>query len=322
MKPLESNYHEFHVVGGDVQRKLALTFPSDSRAGCCKLSLRCCDLKTLIKRASVLLVFHLLNVLVAIGGIAGVIFLLTGFALNLLWVVGILLVAIAAIPCARLEQLPARLSCLKLLGYVVTATVYLALFVAFCAYTYVGPSVIVLGGIVGLALVYLSLWSIQAMVKADARLSNSVAFAIPSSFSVSDPLPDECADQFHVEFSSSDTGSYFPIFEMTSRIWIIVLYFALPKLIVGALSAVAIFLTVIQPAIALVSGGDAPFFTSWMTFHENPIVYSVVMCLISVAGAVGLVMVAALSAQLTSRVFGEQKTKTGQGENELEAATG
>lgn len=279
-------------------------------------------MKTLVKRASVLLVSHLLNILVAIGGLVGVSLLLAGLLLNLLWAVGILVVAILAIPCVLLEQLPDRLSCLKGLGYAVVVVFYLALYVAswFTIYTAVGPYVLVFGGAVGLALFYLVLWIIQTMMKADARLANFASFAIPSSLlRAEEPLQSkECAEKFRIKLTGG-ISAYLPVFEMTSRMWVIVLYFTVLKPVIGGLSAAAIFLAVVQPAIALFGGGDAPFFTEWMTFHDNPVVYFGVILLIWIVGAVGLVMVAAVSAQVTSRAFGEWKPKQSQSENGVEA---
>ncbi|KAE9044314.1 hypothetical protein PR003_g7818 [Phytophthora rubi] len=319
----ESSY-QLHVAGGDLQEKLALTFPSENRGGCCTLSLSSCDVKTLVKRTSVLLVFHLLNILVTIGGLVGVSLLLTGVLLNLLWAVGLLLVAVAAIPIMLLERIHERGSWVKRLGYVVLVVAYPALYFAtwFNIYTAIGPSVLVVGGAIGLALVYLSIWFTQAVVKTDVRLTNFVTFALPASLSVEGPPQSgECAKQFTIKHPAG-IGAYLPVLAMTSRMWIIILYFAVLKTIVGALSAAAIFLAVIQPAISLFSCGDGPFFFSnWMMFHENPVVYFIVICFIEVVGAVGIVIVAAVSVQITSRVFGEWKTQQSESENEVEAAT-
>jgi len=62
---------------------------------------------------------------------------------------------------------------------------------------------------------------------------------------------------------------------------------------------------VIQPAMSIFSGGHAPLFFSSLTFHSDPTVYVVAEVSCCVAGGVGLVIVAVLSAKSTWCVFSE-----------------
>ncbi|KAG7385792.1 hypothetical protein PHYPSEUDO_001037 [Phytophthora pseudosyringae] len=57
---------------------------------------------------------------------------------------------------------------------------------------------------------------------------------------------------------SKYTASSHFIVAMTCNDWLIILYFAVCKPMLGALSAGALFLSEVQPAMSLVSGGDAP----------------------------------------------------------------
>ncbi|GMF54891.1 unnamed protein product [Phytophthora fragariaefolia] len=332
MKRIESNYHQFHVAGADLQQKLTLALSSESRSEYCQLRSRCYDVKTAGKRALMLVIFHLLNVLVTIGGLVGVGLLLTGLLINLLWAVGLLLVGIAMIPFMLLDILPGRRSSLKVLGNTVMILLYFTLYIASCfsIYTVIAPYVLMFGGGLGLVLFYISFLFVAVMVNADTRLGNFVAISVPSTLSPEDRLQPEGwssfnpGDRLQPESRScfnhlSDIGQYLPVIDLPRRIWITIGYFAVLKVIVGTLSAVAIFLSVIQPAVALF-GNDILFIT-WVFLNENPVAYFIAIGLIWIIGVVIAVLVAAMSSWLTSRVFGESTIKQSQCDNDLEVAT-
>ncbi|GMF24494.1 unnamed protein product [Phytophthora lilii] len=91
------------------------------------------------------------------------------------------------------------------------------------------------------------------------------------------------------------------------EMWIVIGYFLLVKVVIGVMSAGIIFLIAILPFLALFGSANALFFTNWISFYDNPVVYIVVTTSLWIFVIFGLVVVAAMSMHLISLVFGELK---------------
>ncbi|KAG1708774.1 hypothetical protein DVH05_022397 [Phytophthora capsici] len=289
--------------------KLELTFPEHDRS--CKLNPRCCSVKATLKRAGGLLAFHLLNVAIAIAGFILAVLMVAEVLLN---VVILVVVAVGVLPFWLISLVPDRWWILSLVSCGVVVIGYLVLYVYswFNIYTLFAPHALVVCGLVGIGLFYLSFYSILLIVKIDARLANFAIRTIYSKSAAGDLEPEDCAKRFSL--ASGRDEWVLPIMMMTCRLWLLLLYFAIAKAAVGAMSAATVFFAVVQPIMSLFSGGDGPFYASSMTFHQNPLLYVGVVTSTWAFGAVGIVVVAALSAKLTSVVFGERQLKQTQGE--------
>jgi hypothetical protein len=117
---------------------------------------------------------------------------------------------------------------------------------------------------------------------------------------VNDLQPDDCAKRFNYDFN------YETLCKEREPLALITMAsdFGVCKAFIGGLSAAVILCSVIQPAMSIVSGGDAPLFSSSMPFYTDPTVHVVLMLSSCVAGSVGLGLVAALSVKVTWCVFG------------------
>ncbi|KAF1794583.1 hypothetical protein GQ600_14459 [Phytophthora cactorum] len=162
--------------------------PTPSDGGIiCKFRPRCCTVNP-FKRVGVLLIFHLLNVLMAIGGVISVVILLGSMILMPLWVVALLLVALAMFMIHVVQQIPQK--SLMYVGYVVLAALYIA-FLSINWYITVGPYALFAAGAVGVGLFFLSAATVKLLVKLDVQLAKFV------STDEADALqPDECTYRF------------------------------------------------------------------------------------------------------------------------------
>lgn len=294
---LESAYLPFSADGRDPLLK-----PMTSSCKC-----HGCSLKTLLKRVGVLLIFHILNIAVAIGGVIFSALMIASMALMPVWVINwFLLMTITLITMYLASLVPQRLERLQYLACLVPIGLLALHFymVTRSVYTCIGAFVFYGAGAIGVGLFHLSIIIMKWLVRADAHLAN---FAIPSN-STQDLQPEVCANRFAISKSDEATNPL-PHVRMTCRTWLAVLYFAIPKVFVGVLSAAVVAFAIILPAIALFSGGEAGFFGSQITFHDNPALYVVIIASIWLFGAVGMVIFAILSVKLTSQVCGEWHSK-------------
>jgi hypothetical protein len=94
---------------------------------------------------------------------------------------------------------------------------------------------------------------------------------------------------------------------MTRRLWVALLYFGMIKVVVGTLGVAGIVITVVQPAVAICSGGHAPLSANELTLRESLSAYSVVILFTWTVGAVGLAVLAKLSVQVTARLCAESR---------------
>lgn len=300
-------------ANGNMLEKLQLTFPTelDNQSGPCQFRSECCNIKTLVKQVGALLLFHLMNIGVAILGVIAVVVMIAGISLNLLWVVALVVFAIGAIPFILVSLIPDRLRCLVIPGYTVLMLGYLALYIfsLLNLYTALAPYVLLAGGGIGYVLVYLSVSMNKFVVKADIRLTN---FVLPFCCSTSEETLDreDCPEPIRVDASS---GFWIlPSLTLTAHAWIVILYFGFCKVTMGVMSTAAVF-CVVQPVVSLCSGGGAPFLVWLMTSHQDPIVYFAVIDVAWIMGVVGLFWGAKLSVKLASCVFGEKKANEEEG---------
>ncbi|KAL3671907.1 hypothetical protein V7S43_002575 [Phytophthora oleae] len=214
------------------------------------------------KIPGVLLAFHLLNVLVAIGGVISVAFLLASMALMPIWIV------VASVLDA-IQQIEKK--CLSNFGYVVLAVLHLVL-LSINWYVAAGIYVIVAAGALGVGLFFVSAVAMKFLVKIDVISANFAPIDDPED--VHDP--DECQDRF--KLSEPTNGSHIlPHIRMTRCLWLAVAYFASFKLLAGVVGMTVLDLCVVIPALLLFSANDALAFMSHAPFGDNPIGYIILI---------------------------------------------
>ncbi|KAG1701510.1 hypothetical protein DVH05_010810 [Phytophthora capsici] len=135
---------------------------------------QCCRMQT-FKRAGILLAFHLLNVLVAIGGIICVALLLASMLLMPIWLIAVVIIVFVASILDVIQHIENK--CLKYCAYAVVVILYLAS-LSINWYMTVGPYAVVVVGVSGV---------VKFLMKIDVILVNFVAklmtptFVIPMS---------------------------------------------------------------------------------------------------------------------------------------------
>ncbi|RAW22998.1 hypothetical protein PC110_g20567 [Phytophthora cactorum] len=268
--------------------------PTPSDGGIiCKFRPRCCTVNV-FKRVGVLLIFHLLNVLMAIGGVISVVILLGSMILMPLWVVALLLVALVMFMIHVVQQIPQK--SLMYVGHVVLAALYIAS-LSINWYITVGPYALFAAGAVGVGLFFLSAATVKLLVKLDVQLAKFVSTDEAGALQ-----PDECTYRFKLS-TATNPSVLLPHVRMTRRVWLAVIYFGSLKVAAGVLSTAVVVLTVVLPTLVLFSGS---VFGSQVTFGNTPIAYPGLIISIWLIGAVGVPIVAVLSAKLTSRVCGAE----------------
>ncbi|KAL4109307.1 hypothetical protein PRIC1_001008 [Phytophthora ramorum] len=259
--------------------------------------------KTFSKRVSELLAFHLLNVVVSIGGVISVALLLGSVVLMPCWFAALMIVVLAMSLVHAVQLISPK--CLLYFSYVVLTGVYIVS-LSVNAYVTLGPYVLLGVGTVGVSLFFISTFTMTYLLKADVYLAD---FVNPNSKNDTSALdPEKCMDRF-IMSESTDTSFLLPHLRMTRRLWVVALYFTVFKIVVGVLSAAVVFFTVIQPALLIFSNGDALFFASRV---NNDVEYVILMVSIWIIGAVGMPMVAAASAKLTSCICTDSGTDIGE----------
>ncbi|KAL3671932.1 hypothetical protein V7S43_002599 [Phytophthora oleae] len=308
----------YHAADGNLLEKLELTFPEhDQNAESCKLQLRCCSVKSTLKRVGGLLVFHPLNVAVAIAGVLLAVLMFAGLLLSL-GLVGISIVmAVGAVPIVLLwVVIPDRWMILSLVISGVLAIGYLVLFVYpwFNVYMVFAPYTLLFGGFVGILLFYLSFYSILLVVKIDVRLANFATRTVHSKSATEDLEPKDCETiQPRHQQGPCQGCVVFPDRHADTSLVASSFLFRYRKVLVGAMSAATVFFAVVQPAMSLFSGGDAPLYAQSMTWHQSPLLYVGIVASTWAFGAVGMLVVAALSVKLTTIVLSGWELKQIQG---------
>lgn len=281
----------------DPSQKLAPS-PVKPRASCCSVKSS--------KRVGALLAFHLLNVLVSVGGGVAVALLLASMVLMPAWMAAMAIVVFVVFLLHLAQQIPHK--CGVFFGYGVLMVLYVASF-SLDWYLAYGPYMLFGVGAVGVMLFYLSTVAVKFLVKADVHVANLIK-RTDSTQEHQELVPEECMERFVVS-KATDISILLPHVLMTRRVWVAALYFAAVNVAMGVLSAAVLVCTVVLPVLVVVSRGDAPFVGSQATFHDNRVVYILSSLSIWLAGAIGLPVVAALSAKLTTRVWGMGVRKNG-----------
>ncbi|KAG7385807.1 hypothetical protein PHYPSEUDO_001052 [Phytophthora pseudosyringae] len=282
--PLKTQHKKTLKVGDRVCKKLV---PN--------LKILCCSVAGFLKLSCTLLSFHTLNFLVAIGAELCVVVMLVSLALTFLLVRAILVVGgLARIEEYLESQLSARsLFCL----HIAIGCLGLALALTWTAIFLVLMWIVLLFafGIMGAAVLNYSFAAMGWLVRADVWVASIVGptAQLDLSARIGNFLID-LSKRF--EFANNDSGLL--SIKMTCQAWTTVLYFTLPKFIMGVLSAGVVGATVIQPGIFLVWGGA--------TFHEKATHFAAGFVLMLMVWVAAIVPTTSLSVQLTSQVFNER----------------
>ncbi|KAG1701511.1 hypothetical protein DVH05_010811 [Phytophthora capsici] len=264
------------VPKDDLLRKLASTSLSRGRP-----QSWCLQCLQAFKKVGVLLAFHVLNVLVAIGGVLSAALLLVDMAL-MLWIH----------PFLAAKKLLKKRNCEPLL-----CTLYIGILiflvlctVALCVVSrtvrsgeaavvlsifVLLPGMIFLGTIVGITLFLLSAEAMRVLVRIDVIFVNFVTN--------NGHDPDECTYRF--EHFDPTADNFLPHMLMTRHMWLAVVYFAVFKLVIGMLSTAVLGVTVVLPPLVIFSGDGISVF-------GGPIMYTVLVMTVWFVGVIGVPVVA------------------------------
>ncbi|RLN87413.1 hypothetical protein BBJ28_00001564 [Nothophytophthora sp. Chile5] len=295
--------HAFPEEGVDLKLLLNPRSGTQSRWASCRLTTRC-HLKVFFARVAALLAFHVLNVLLAVSG-ASIVLAFTALSIALLPIV-LLFIAFWALLCVTAKRFP-------LLCLVVFVLVFVAISAAiivvlgsgiFWMILIGGPSVAGSAALVQHLFVLLNAVAVIIFASLDVVLANFIVTRVPlQKYSVIEadvaklPQPEVPYD-FH-ELLVWGTNPFIDAFT-TPALWATVFYLLVPKLLAGVLSALSVWLSVVQPIVVLASSGRFPCVGTGLTFQDNPSVYAVVMVVLWVVGVFGLVLVRAWSVRLTT----------------------
>lgn len=296
----------FHEYTQPIPAEMGLAPETECAVSCFKLRT---SLLTWLTQLGVLILFHVLNIAVAVGGVVLATMMLTNVALALRWIVVVAYWRPYFRLLAWIMTISERTYIRALLVFLLVAS-WTWLSVT-NTYTYVLMVVIPLLSwwmeVADIVVHYVSCAISYLLVVSDVKLSQFVDFALPIDVN---PLNcKECAGHFKFPVRSVRYECEEPLFQapritLTRRIWSLVFYFAVPKIIVGVMSAVALVLVLVQPVTAACTRGNDPFIGSWIDSQLNPVVYVVAVISLWVLGIIGLKAVGILSTQLTVRVCG------------------
>ncbi|GMF40171.1 unnamed protein product [Phytophthora fragariaefolia] len=270
----------------------------------------CCSVKS-IKRVGVLLAFHLLNILVSMGGIICVTLLLVSMVVMPAWIAAVAIVAFVITLLEWVSSIPRK--CLRYCCFAVLVVLYLASFSA-SWHVYLAPYVCLGVGVVGISIFMASMLIVTLLVKADVNVAKLVTHT--TSTEERSGLHPE--DRFKMK-EATDASTLLPHIRMTRRVWAAVVYFAVLKVAVGLLSAAVLICTVVLPALVVFTGGDAPIIRSHDTFRDNRIAYIALFFLMWLIGAIGFLVVPILSVKLTDIICGEWESESSQASSAMEA---
>lgn len=225
---------------------------SEPRHNECKISRLRSSRATLLKMFGPLIRFHAMNVLVAIEAVVLIALVLATVAFSQFWLVAIaywiLLVAvferISSIPQEGLKMV-AWTSLVVLWGLSLTNTYTLYMITAIPCSVMAATSAFVI-------LYSISELMSLALVKTDTQLVQFIDSASPSD-SVPEASrldPEECADRFELQRPCLSIGEL-KMDAATCRVWAMIFYCAVIKVIAGAMSTVVLVLAVIQPVVGV-----------------------------------------------------------------------
>ncbi|KAF4324184.1 hypothetical protein BBO99_00000062 [Phytophthora kernoviae] len=266
MKPKTSDHSygssESRVTGVDpfLQKLTTESLTTDLSGGSkigTKLKSICSSLKDLPKSVGMLLIFHVLNTSVAVGGAVFGLLMLVSMAL-------LAFAGLAVFVVRGMMSIPHKN--LRYLGYVVL--VLLCLLSALNTYTLIGTYAFFIAGAIGVGLFCLSVSIINWLASVDAKIADFIIPVISpnSTTDVNTQRPDGRASRVGIR-GNCDRGFILPRFTKKYQAWTAILNFAILKSIAGALSAAVIVFAVILPFLALSSGGNDPVVDRWI---KNP----------------------------------------------------
>ncbi|RLN55629.1 hypothetical protein BBJ28_00023366 [Nothophytophthora sp. Chile5] len=169
------------------------------------------------------------------------------------------------------------------------------------------PLAFVLHTILGTLLFYFFIGAVRCLARLDVELANFVDPAIPGVPCTGLPRRKKALQVAAIDFKDpcerNPAGSlrqFLPLSSVTNNAWAVVFYLVVVKLFVGIMSLVFVFLSVVQPTLALTSSGTFPCAGFGGTVHEDP-TYVSKMVVLGILGVFGIVYGPALSLQWTLR---------------------
>ncbi|RLN92422.1 hypothetical protein BBJ28_00009976, partial [Nothophytophthora sp. Chile5] len=303
----------FPEEGVDLKLLLNPRFGTQSRWASCRLKVYClragCHLKVFLARVAALLVFHVLNVVLAISG-ASIILTFT--------VLSIVLLPISA-------MIPAFFACVKVtkercsictrvivisFSFVAVSTViivllgFLAFFIIFMGVLTGVPNLAVWGTGVQQFFVFFNIIAADLFASCDVELANFIVTRMPLQAYSAIQKDNTKLPEIPYDFCEllMWNGPVLDVF--TTPMWTAVFYFLVAKLLTGVLSAVSVWLSVVQPIMVLASSGRFPCVGTGLTFQDNPSVYVVMIVMLWVVGVFGLVLIHVCSVKLTAWGYG------------------
>lgn len=236
-------------------------------------------------RLGALLVFHVLNALLAIGSVIFCAMLLISLALTPVLVVALWVDDMGSRVYRWFWSIDAthRVGCLQ---KVVLIYPLLVLQV-------IGGVIVFIGGISGMFVIFTKLL-VPWLIRGDAYVANFALVFTQRHEPTRDSLlnPNACYDVFDAPFDRPRTDEMQRCY---GGAW----YLIVVKVVVGALSACAVSAAVVQPVLIICTGGNDPFVDWWITFQLHPYAYVGVIFALWVVGVAGLVFVTILSVALT-----------------------
>ncbi|RLN73307.1 hypothetical protein BBJ28_00012834 [Nothophytophthora sp. Chile5] len=294
--------HAFPEEGVDLKLLLNPRSETQSRWASCRLK-ACCHLKVFFSRVTALLVFHVLNALLATSG-ASIVLAFTALSIALL-PSALLLIAFCVFVWWTLERFPHRHWVVFILVFVVISAAIIV-FLGFWIFWFTligGLNVAIFGTLAQHCFIWFDTLAVIIFVCLDVVLANFIVTRMPlQTYSAIErdetKLPELPYDLWDNPLWGED-GPFLDVVT-TPALWTAVFYLLIPKLLAGVLSAVAVWLSVVQPIVVLASSGRFPCVGTGLTFQDNPSVYAVVMVVLWVVGVFGLVLVRAWSVRATT----------------------
>ncbi|RLN90404.1 hypothetical protein BBJ28_00007708, partial [Nothophytophthora sp. Chile5] len=228
-------------------------------------------------RAAALLAFHLLNALLAISG-AGLVLAFTVLSIALLPILLMIFASFVFVE-VTIERFPHRNWVVFLLVILVLVAISGAIILllgsnAFCYVLGGTLGLTVFGTLAQLFFLWLNAVTVNGLAFLDAELADFVVPRMPlqmysATWKDEGNLPDIDMHKVWFAFTRWDEDNRIPNAFVTPAMWFAVFYFLVPKLLVGVLSAVSVWLSVAQPIVVLASSGRFPCVGAGTTFQDD-----------------------------------------------------
>lgn len=266
------------------------------------------------KKYGTLSLFHMLNVVVTIFGIVLVLMMLVVTALTPCWLVvaayGLLVFGIAQ--C--IEKFVKRDWLKWVMGFLALGLWYWSLFYKYTLIVLtLVPSYACTVASIQFLIYGLSYVISPLLIVSDVQLSQFVDPVIASTAPTGVTTLDgkECVERFTFPLGSDDETEeeLIPWHERARRICVLVSYYAVFKVAVGAMSATALLLVLIQPIAAICTLGNDPFIGKLVDSQTHGVIYVVAVAFLWVFGVIGLQVAASLSVKLVVLVYSPSEAK-------------